>query len=329
MERYHLGVTTMQPPMFAEGNHTLLWRIDERQRPRCAKIMRFNSYTGHRLKSGTNEKPDWLHAHLYNTEYCPYGWKDNFRQCFFGQHLITEGCDIALTEGENTAIIASVFFPDSVWISCGGLSNLKKVLENEWQVLRGHKVMVYPDAGCMEKWKEYFIPYENDLDVAFSMYLENHCSDADRANGIDIADRLISMQQTRIKASQEPKSHRRNNPTAQAETKQSDAVLYLAGESGQRPYYHRFKSYPPYVTMQDIIFNERYNTLIDYKDPPQVFAKLDWMHNYPAWTQEEWINHYRHMVRTEDIPNAETDFYKCIDLFEYADKDKGLIKFVG
>lgn len=314
VEKYHLGVTTMQPPMFAEPKHTLLWRIDEKQRPRCAKIMKFNTATGHRLKSDNGDKPKWLHSLLQNTEYCPTGWDADFRQCFFGQHLIHDNVTLGLVEGEKTALVASVFFPDLVWISCGGLSNLKKVLENEWQVLQGHKLLIYADAGCVDKWKEYFKPYEDVLNhnFTFSLFLEDHCDEAERAKGIDIADWLISYQKEKCEAKE-----------AQVkETKQPNKLKAVSDE----PYYMRFKQYPALsVTRND----NRYNTLIDFRDPRQCFAKIDWLYGFPSWTIEEWIAHYKRIVRSDDIPHCEENFYNHLELFEYTDRDRGLIHFIG
>ena len=58
---------------------------------------------------------------------------------------------IALVESEKSAIIASIAFPEFIWMATGGLMNLKYDL---LKPLAGRRVILFPDAGCYDIWNE-------------------------------------------------------------------------------------------------------------------------------------------------------------------------------
>ncbi len=61
----------------------------------------------------------------------------------FGAHLIKGGKSVNVVESEKTALIASLRYPDHVWVSTGGKNNLSSI--------RGD-VMLYPDMDASEYW---------------------------------------------------------------------------------------------------------------------------------------------------------------------------------
>ncbi len=58
---------------------------------------------------------------------------------------------VALVESEKTAIIASVYFPDFIWIATGGSDGCKWTQRGVCKVLEGRSVILYPDLGFFEK----------------------------------------------------------------------------------------------------------------------------------------------------------------------------------
>jgi hypothetical protein len=56
---------------------------------------------------------------------------------------------IALVESEKSAIIASIAFPEFIWMATGGLLNLKFDL---LKPLAHRRVILCPDAGCYDLW---------------------------------------------------------------------------------------------------------------------------------------------------------------------------------
>ena len=77
-------------------------------------------------------------------------------QCFFGEHLLTEGCRVAVVESEKTALLMSELHPDYVWLASGGSCNLQNPDKN--RVLDGHNVTVFPDNGMYLKWRQIALP---------------------------------------------------------------------------------------------------------------------------------------------------------------------------
>jgi len=73
------------------------------------------------------------------------------RQCLFGEHLLAKYPDrpVSLVEAEKTAVIASLFCPDQVWVATGGCGQLG---EEKLATLKGREVTVYPDSGAFMKW---------------------------------------------------------------------------------------------------------------------------------------------------------------------------------
>ena len=103
---------------------------------------KYSPTTGKRVKEPCN-RITWAHTALKLPDF-------TVNQCLFGEHLLKDGCKpVAIVESEKTALIASAYLPQFVWLSVGGLSNLNK--EN-CKPLAGRKVILYPDLNGFEKW---------------------------------------------------------------------------------------------------------------------------------------------------------------------------------
>lgn len=142
IERYKIG--TSQNPW---PGSVIFWQIDQNGNTRTGKIMLYDPATGKRVKEPFNHF-HWAHVLLKK-----FGKAVNFdlQQCLYGEHLITLSDRIAVVEAEKTAIIASVFFPQYVWLATGGLNNLNP---EKFKVLRGKEVTLFPDKGCYGAWTE-------------------------------------------------------------------------------------------------------------------------------------------------------------------------------
>lgn len=76
----------------------------------------------------------------------------NLRQCLFGeQQLTARASPVAIVESEKTAITASAYLPDFIWLACGSLTNLTA---DKCRVLTGRKVVLFPDLKCFDKWRD-------------------------------------------------------------------------------------------------------------------------------------------------------------------------------
>ncbi|MBQ8630032.1 MAG: hypothetical protein IJ421_11245, partial [Prevotella sp.] len=96
----------------------------------------------------------------------------------------------AIVESEKTAIIASLFFPDAIWLATGGLNNLQS---DKTRCLSGREVILFPDLGAETKWimQADSIPHLKNAKV--STWLMKHSTQKDKDDGLDICDWLISL----------------------------------------------------------------------------------------------------------------------------------------
>ena len=178
---------------------TIFWQIDVRGRIRSGKIMLYDSATGKRVKE---VKPDgskwskitWAHSVLQKQG----AVQDfNLRQCLFGEHQLAVNSNkskpVAIVEAEKTAIIATPYLPDFIWLACGSLNNLTA---EKCSVLAGRKVVLFPDLNCFEKWNGKAKRLQTLLDCSISVsdLLESKASETDRLQGFDIADYLVKYQ---------------------------------------------------------------------------------------------------------------------------------------
>ena len=141
------------------GGRSIFWQVDKDNQIRTGKIIQFDPETGHRLHADDPRLIDkvevnWVHSLAKKKGIIPYDWE--LSQCLFGEHLLRiEDCGdqrpIAIVEGEKTAVIASIAFPDFLWLSCGGLRNFT---EDKMKVLKGRVVYLFPDQDGFSHWQD-------------------------------------------------------------------------------------------------------------------------------------------------------------------------------
>lgn len=176
---YLLGVTD-------EGD-IIYYQIDEQDRCRTGKIMKYNCETGHRIKGTDNPGAvTWVHYLLKKKGILPQDWK--LTQCLFGEHLLKKYPDkpVCLVEAEKTALICAALMPQCVWVAVGG----KGQLGDKVEVLYGRKVTAFPDYDGYDTWVEKIKerPY---LNIHVSDFLVKNATEEDIQMGADIADVLI------------------------------------------------------------------------------------------------------------------------------------------
>jgi len=162
---------------------TVFWQIDIKGKVRTGKIMLYNPATGKRIKEPFNHI-HWVHKVLKQPEY-------ELRQCLFGEHLlndINKVKPVAIVESEKTAIIASAYLPQFIWLAVGSLTNLNA---NNCKVLKGRTVTLFPDLNGFEKWSSKAEELSAIASFKVSDLLERNASEAERKQGLDLADYLI------------------------------------------------------------------------------------------------------------------------------------------
>lgn len=173
---------------------TVYWQIDRYGRVRSGKIMLYNLSDGHRVKE-PHSYVSWVHSELHLDNF-------NMKQCLFGEHLLSQypSKPVAIVESEKSALIASHFMSDFIWLATGGIHGCFK--EESIQVLKNRSVMLCPDLGAFEAWKAK-MPMLSAVcsKVIISEHLELVATEEQRKNGLDIADFLL-MTETPVMALQ-------------------------------------------------------------------------------------------------------------------------------
>ena len=149
--------------------------------------MMYNPETGHRIKDpDVPGRVTWVHSVMKKAGQLPADWE--LSQCLFGEHLLAlyPGKPVGLVESEKTAVIAAGLMPKYIWLATGGKSGLNDRLN----VLKGRKVIAWPDVDGFQEWSEK-LGQLSGYDITVSPLLQQVATPEDFAAHIDIADWLI------------------------------------------------------------------------------------------------------------------------------------------
>jgi hypothetical protein len=177
--RYHIGTSDHW------SGATIFWQIDKRGNIRSGKIMLYNPNTGRRVKEPINHIT-WVHKVLKLKDF-------ELQQCLFGEHLLKLYPDmsVGIVESEKTAVVASVYLPQFIWLAVGSCNDLN---EAKCRPLEGRKVFLFPDLNGFEKWnvksRELSLKIPGSRFV-ISDLLEKQGTEAERSQGLDLADYLV------------------------------------------------------------------------------------------------------------------------------------------
>jgi hypothetical protein len=191
VSRYFLGTSEEK---------VVFWQVDRRRRIRTGKLMLYDPATGKRIAetfAGTNGetveiKTNWIHAQLKRRGLLKTDF--NLKQCFFGEHLTATEADspVAIVEAEKTAVIASICYPEFVWLATGGKQNLSA---EKLQRFGDRKIILYPDGDGFERWQEIARQTcARGVTVNTSLLIEQRATAEQKASGCDLADFLIIEQ---------------------------------------------------------------------------------------------------------------------------------------
>ncbi len=162
---------------------TVFWQIDTQGKVRTGKIMLYSHTTGKRVKEPFNHI-NWVHKALKQPEF-------ELRQCLFGEHLLIDKTKpVAIVESEKTAVIASVYLPQFIWLAVGSLTNLNA---EKCSILKGRTVTLFPDLNGFDKWSSKAKELSHLAIFTVSDLLERKATEAERKQGFDLADYLIKF----------------------------------------------------------------------------------------------------------------------------------------
>jgi len=160
---------------------TVFWQIDIQGKVRTGKIMLYSPTTGKRIKEPFNHI-NWVHSILKQPEF-------ELKQCLFGEHLLIDKTKpVAIVESERTAVIASIYLPQFIWVSVGSLTNLNA---EKCTVLMGRTVTLFPDLNGFDKWSSKANELSHIAIFTVSDLLERKATEAEKIQGFDLADYLI------------------------------------------------------------------------------------------------------------------------------------------
>ena len=196
LRRFQLGTSAYWP------GGCVFWLIDEQGRVRGGQVVLYDE-TGHTVKINGYRHTCWMHTAL-TRRYQRLGmpvptWLINYNNtdgqkspCLFGLPQLTTapvGQPIAIVESAKTAIIATYYMPEFLWLATMGLGNLT---EARLCPLKGRQIRLFPDAGAFEKWNQraadlHRLGYQMEV----SDLLEKVVTPAGRQAGLDLADVLL------------------------------------------------------------------------------------------------------------------------------------------
>jgi len=191
IKKYCIGTSKYYP------GGCIFWQVDELGNIRSGKIMPYSPATGKRDRAAIPVS-NWVHSVLKMDPF-------NLQQCLYGQHLISEDTSkpIAIVESEKTAIIASVFFPQFIWIATGSkgyemfnkkgeLNEVPDLLRAKFKVLAGRKVVLFPDLGALEDWQHLAGELSDITSIEVNDLLQTAAKEYQLPDKSDLCDYLTS-----------------------------------------------------------------------------------------------------------------------------------------
>lgn len=165
----------------------IFWQIDRDYVVRTGKIMEYNSSTGKRVK-GNDSSDGTPHVTFFHCrEYPDY----NLQQCLFGEHLLNEyptNLEVNIVEAEKTALACSIKNPKKIYLSVGGIQNIR---ERTMRVLADRRIVFHPDKGkAYNTWKK---KVEDQL-IGYDTHISSFLEKTDLDEGQDLADYIFREQ---------------------------------------------------------------------------------------------------------------------------------------
>ncbi len=167
----------------AKDGKTVFWQITPKGEVRAGKIMKYDPASGKRNK---DEPPTWVHA-VKKKELPDF----NLKQVLFGAHLLTLANlnkSVGIVESEKTAILATAYLPNYVWLATGGSNGPGLTNTETIALLKGRRVTLFPDVGAYEIWtKKASQMKDMGINALVSSLLENN----GKPHNWDLADEVL------------------------------------------------------------------------------------------------------------------------------------------
>jgi hypothetical protein len=196
--RYPVGTSDRWKP-----GAVVFWYLDAAKRVRYGKVMQYDPDTGKRDRSGSKGATA-VHTLLELA--------GDFSPCWFGEPLLSKrpAAPVGIVESEKTAIVASLYHPETVWLAAGGQGITDPA---KWGPLAGRRVALFPDADAPDpntgkspytQWSEAAEHLRKlGHSVTVSDLLERDATPEDRAAKYDLADFLLKWEPETFRAAQE------------------------------------------------------------------------------------------------------------------------------
>ncbi|WDF79556.1 DUF6371 domain-containing protein [Mucilaginibacter sp. KACC 22773] len=171
---YNVGTSVHWP------GASIFWQIDTSSRIRTGKIMLFDPITGKYI----SEHTEFVHKKLKTVNF-------NLKQCFFGEHLLTgNNKNVAIVDNEKSALVATVYMPEFIWLAIGDFENLSI---SNYRILKGRNVILCPAVNHYDKCLSVAAALKDTGNFTVSELLERCASDQERQHGHDLADYLVKF----------------------------------------------------------------------------------------------------------------------------------------
>jgi hypothetical protein len=192
------------------GKSVVFWFIDRNNKIRAGQVKQFNEdcKTLSLHLEDRDVKAFWIHRLLKKKyhkqrEDLPK-WLTDYEgtekvTCLFGEHLLNKypNKPVGLVEAPKSAILASLVYPEYVWLATTSLTYLTK---ERCKVLAGRKVVLVPDTGipnkrtglsCIDQWRDRVNEFKDLAQFAFSTLLEEATTNEQKEAGFDLADLIL------------------------------------------------------------------------------------------------------------------------------------------
>ncbi len=227
ISEYEIGTCNERWPGAA-----IFWIKDQEGRTRAGQVKHFetNGHTGSYTDKdgGKQSKTGWVHKHLEfkygrktNTEKKP-AWLTTYLEnpecwpCLFGEHLLSvyPSKPVAIVEAPKTAIIASICFPDFVWLAVGSKSNFSTNNPRRLAAIKGRSVCLFPDLKAFDEWSLKAGKLSYLANFHTSDFLETNATEKEKAGGLDLADYLVRFPYTDFAPEEKAEPKEPDPPTA-------------------------------------------------------------------------------------------------------------------
>lgn len=190
IERFHIGTSKYW------NGATVFWLLDEKKRVGGGQVILFDE-NGKTVKNPFRHNT-WIHRAIIksyqNRNQSLPKWLSKYDQRegnkfpfpFGLPQLENESTKpIAIVEAAKTAIIATAYFPQYLWLAVGSLTYLNK---ERLSYLKDRQITLFPDNGAFHQWSKDANRLEGYADFIVSDLLERKGE-----AGKDIADYLIQF----------------------------------------------------------------------------------------------------------------------------------------